>query len=50
MEQQYIDLNPSKRARGASHVKSVLEVAGNVAAVAGSALSIALAIQALKKG
>ena len=48
MEQQYASLNPSRISRGASAARSTLEVAGNVAAVAGSALSIALAIKTLK--
>ena len=48
MEQQYASMNPSRRARGAAAAKSMLEVAGNVAAVGGSALAIALAIKQLK--
>lgn len=48
MEQQYASMNPSRRARGAAAAKSILEVAGNVAAVSGSALAIALAIKQLK--
>ena len=48
MEQQYSNLNPSRTSRGASFAKSTLEVAGSVAAIAGSALSIALAIKQLK--
>ena len=48
MEQQYSDLNPSRTARGASAAKSALEVAGSVAAIAGSAFGIMLAVKQLK--
>ena len=48
MEQQYSDLNPSRTARGASIAKSTLEVAGSVAAIAGSAFGIMLAVKQLK--
>lgn len=49
MEQQYANLNPSRTAVGASKVKTALEVAGGVAIIGSSALSIALAIRDLKK-
>lgn len=48
LERQYADLSPSKVSRGASYAKTTLEVAGSVAAIAGSALSIALAIKQLR--
>ena len=50
MEQQYADLNPSRTSRGAARAKTILEVAGSVAAIGASAAGIALAIMQMKKG
>lgn len=48
LERQYSDLNPSRTAKGASYARSFLEVAGSVAAIAGSATGIMLAVKQLK--
>ena len=45
MEREYAALNPNKVQVGASYAKTALEVAGSVAVVAGTALSIAIAIK-----
>ena len=49
MEQQYANLNPSRVSRGASTAKSILDVAGSVAAIGASALGIAIAIKNMKE-
>lgn len=48
MENTYANLNPSKVSKGSSYAKSVLEVAGSVAAIGASSLAIALAVKELK--
>lgn len=48
MEQQYANLNPSRTSKGAAFARSTLEVAGSVAAIAGSAVTIAIGIKKLK--
>lgn len=45
MEQQYASLNPNKVQRGASTVKSILDIAGGVAAIAGSAATVYMAMK-----
>ena len=49
LEKQYNDMfNPQKEAKGREAVSRTLETAGNVLAITGSALSIALAIKELR--
>ena len=49
LERQYIDMfAPQEKKRGREYASQILETAGDVLAVTGSALSIALAIKALK--
>lgn len=48
MEQQYAALNPSKVKRGAAVAKSVIEIAGGVAAIAGSAATIYAAMKSAR--
>lgn len=49
LEKQYSDLfAPQKSTKGREYASQVLETSGNVLAVAGSALSIALAIKTLR--
>lgn len=51
LERQYNDMfNPPKVNKGREVVRNVLEIAGPTLAIAGTALSIAVSIQALKKG
>lgn len=45
MEQQYANLNPNKVQRGASIAQSILDIAGGVGALAGSAAAVYLAIK-----
>lgn len=48
MEQQYASFNPSKMSRGADRVSSALATIGSLAAIGGSAASMALVIKQLK--
>lgn len=48
MEQQYSMLSANNTSRGQSYVKSTLEVAGSVLAIASSAVGTAVAIRQLK--
>lgn len=51
LEKQYNDMfNPPKVNKGREVVRTVLDIAGPTLAIAGTALSIAVSIQALKKG
>jgi hypothetical protein len=50
LERQYRDLSTSHINRGESITLATLDVAGDVLAVAGSAVAIAVSLQALKKG
>lgn len=45
MEQQYAALNPSKVKRGAGVAKSIIEIAGGAAAIAGSAATVYAALK-----
>jgi hypothetical protein len=50
LEQQYANLNPSRKAKGAEIAKATLETVGSVLAIAGSAIAIAQAIRGAKGG
>lgn len=51
LERQYNDMfAPQKSTKGREYASQILETAGDVLAVAGSAVGIALSIKALKKG
>lgn len=50
LERQYKDLSASQINRGEAITLATLDVAGDVLAVAGSAVAIAVSLQALKRG
>lgn len=48
LERQYSSLTAEEKLRGHAYVSDTLEIAGNVLAITGSALTIAVAIKKLK--